>query len=542
MARKKSCKESKINKLSKLTRVSILLAIFFALDKALAIFRVVVILRQFGLSNTLDIDAFNAANNIPDMLFVLISGGALAMAFIPVLTEVLSKDGRKPAWNLFSQIANLAFLVTLGFAALIAIFAEPLVKYVIAPGFSPERMKLMVDLMRLNLAATIIFSISGLVIAGLQSNKHFLLPALAPIFYNIGQLVGVSILAPKVGLHFAGIILPAFGLGERGMVYGVILGAILHLGIQIPGLIKYQFKWSPVIHLKDPRVQQVLKVLGPRIITMFFIQMTFLVKDNLASHLTAGAISALTYGWMIMQVPETLIGTAIGTALLPTLSENVALEQRDVFRQTVERAFRVLLALTIPISVIFTFGLGPILKSVFGLEQGANNLLLWVTQGYMIGLAGQCLLEVAARTFYSQQDAKTPLRTAIVNFVLFTGLGIILLKPMGAPGISLADSIAFTVQAIILIVILNVRSFGAKGQIKESAGNLWKAIRNGIESRGTVIRAILAGILAALIMITLSKYATYRLPNLIEGAVLMVAGLAISLPFIWKEIRQLLHL
>jgi len=106
-------------------------------------------------------DAFNAANNLPDMLFVLISGGALAMAFIPVLTGVITKEGREAAWKLFSQIANLAFLVTLGFALLIAIFAEPLVKFVIAPGFTAERMKLIVDLTRLNLIGTILFQSAG---------------------------------------------------------------------------------------------------------------------------------------------------------------------------------------------------------------------------------------------------------------------------------------------------------------------------------------------------------------------------------------------
>lgn len=519
-----------------------MLAIFFALDKALAIFRVVVILRQFGLSNVLDIDAFNAANNIPDMLFVLISGGALAMAFIPVLTEVLTKEGRRSSWKLFSQIANLAFTVTLGFAVLIAIFAEPLVKYVIAPGFTPERMDLMVDLLRLNLVSTIIFSISGLVIAGLQSNKHFLLPALAPIFYNIGQLFGVAILAPKVGLQIGGLTLPAFGLGEKGMVYGVIIGALLHLGIQLPGLIKYQFKWTASIDLKDARVRQVLKVLGPRILTMFFIQLTFVIKDNLASRLSVGAISALTYGWMIMQVPETLIGTAIGTALLPTLSEEVALEERGVYKETIQKAFRVLLALTVPIAVILSFGLGPILQAVFGLDVEGNNLLLWVTQGYMIGLAGQSLLEVASRSFYSRQDAKTPLWSAMINVAIFAILGYGFLKPLGAPGISLADSIAFTVQALILIAILNIRFISIPQNLKDAWAYMKKAVREGDKARGTIIRVTIAGLLTVAVMLALTKYITVRMPNLAAGAVLMIAGLLISVPFILKELRALLHL
>src|SRR5574340_266312 len=176
-------------KLSKVTRITLLLVGFFALDKLVAFIRQVIIARQFGLSR--ELDAFNAANNLPDMLFALISGGALALAFIPVLSEELTKGGRPAAWDLFSKIANLAFLVTAGMAIIVALIAHPLVgwKLGIAPGFSPEQQEMVTNLMRLNLIATLIFSISGLVMAGLQANQHFLLPAMAPLFYNFGQIL-----------------------------------------------------------------------------------------------------------------------------------------------------------------------------------------------------------------------------------------------------------------------------------------------------------------------------------------------------------------
>ena len=165
-----------MKKTSKLTRISLLLAVFFGLDKLLGVLRTVIIGRQFGLSEELDV--FNAANNLPDLLFALISGGALAIAFIPVLSEKLSKEGREPAWRLFSQVANLAFIVTAVLAVMVSLFAEPLVKSQlgIAPGFTPEQQTLVVQLMRLNLISTLIFSISGLVMAGLQANQHFLFP------------------------------------------------------------------------------------------------------------------------------------------------------------------------------------------------------------------------------------------------------------------------------------------------------------------------------------------------------------------------------
>ncbi len=185
------------------------------------------------------------------------------MAFIPVLTEYLDSQGRREAWDLFSKIINLAFIVTGAFSGIIILLAEPLVRYIIAPGFSPSQQVLTASLMRLDLMAILIFSISGLVMASLQANQHFFLPALAPILYNLGQIFGVTILSPSNGLSLGGIQLPAFGLGLYGLVYGVILGALLHLLIQIPGLIRYQFRWKPVLELKSLDVQRVLILLGP---------------------------------------------------------------------------------------------------------------------------------------------------------------------------------------------------------------------------------------------------------------------------------------
>ena len=232
-----------MKKVSRLTRISLLLAVFFGADKLLGVLRTVIIGRQFGLSEELDV--FNAANNLPDLLFALISGGALAIAFIPVLSEVLTKEGRKSAWKLFSSVANLAFIVTGLLAVIVALLAVPLVRgeLGIAPGFTTEQQSLAVQLMRLNLIATLVFSISGLVMASLQANQHFLLPAISPLLYDAGQIFGAIILAPTEGYQIGGLTLPAFGLGIYGLVYGVIIGAGLHLLIQVPGLIKYKFKW-----------------------------------------------------------------------------------------------------------------------------------------------------------------------------------------------------------------------------------------------------------------------------------------------------------
>lgn len=511
-------------KFSRLSKISLLLAVFFMLDKALAILRQVLIARQFGLSR--ELDAFNVANNVPDLLFALISGGALAMAFIPVLSEVLTKSGQVSAWKLFSRIANLAFLVTVVLAVVVAFFAAQIVRSEIgiAPGFTSSQQDLVIRLMRLNLIATIIFSISGLVMAGLQSNQHFLLPAMAPLFYNIGQIFGVVILSPEQGYQIGSITLPAYNLGVSGLVYGVIIGAALHLLIQIPGLIKYKFHWEPSLTLNDPEVKKVLRLLGPRLITMLFIQSIFLIRDNLASRLAAGAVTSLTYGWMLQQVPETLIGTAIGTAMLPTLSEHFSQDKKEAFQETIQKAVRVLIALCLPIAAVMALGLRPLLLIAFDFGNDGTRLLTWVTAAFLLGLTGHSLKEIGARSFYARQNALIPLLTAGINVFLYAVLGMLLYRPLGASGIALTDSLVFTTEAVILLLLLNRRMVSP---VKLSS-SVWRVL-------GAVITA-------SLVTWGTSSFLEPRTSLLVTGVVAMFLGFFSSLPWIWKEIRLLFQL
>lgn len=480
------------------------------------------IARQFGLSS--ELDAFNAANNIPDMIFALISGGALAVAFIPVLSEYLSKGGRSALWDVFSRVANLVFLVTAGLSILVALLADRLVgwRMGIAPGFTMDQQTLVVELMRLNLIATLLFSLSGLTIAGLQANKHFFLPALAPSLYDIGALFGVVILAPQNGYQIGPLQLPALGMGIYGLVYGTILGAALFLGIQIPGLIRYQFRWAPRINLKNPGVRQVLTLMGPRVLTMFFIQLIFLAQDNIASRLETGSVTALVYGWLFMQFPETLIGTAIATVLLPMISEQFAQKREDVFRTTLNHAVRVLLAFTIPSAVL----LGSVIRPVVGIldfDNAGTNLVVWTTQMFLIGMAGHALLETASRSFYAKQDARTPLVTGGLNTALFILLANLLARSLnlGAPGIALANALAYTSQAVLLLFLLNREHPG----ILNLGGTLWRV---GI------------GSLASYLLI----YALFglALPALPLAVLALGAGGLLVLPFILPEIKLLINL
>lgn len=526
-----------MKKISKLSKAALLIAVSFGINKILAILRQLIIARQFGL--TAELDVFNVANNIPDLLYALISGGALAVAIIPVMTEVMNRENRETAWRVFSQVANLAFLATALLSALAAIFAWPLVQHAlgIAPGLNIDQQTLVVELLRLNLIGTLIFSMAGLLIAGLQANKHFLLPAIGPILYNFGQIYGAIILSPKVGYQVGPLVLPAAGLGVHGLVYGVLIGSLLYFLIQIPGLIKFQFKWTPRINFKDADFRKIMAMLGPRVIGMLLYQLTFIARDNMASRLPLGSISALTYGWMILQVPETLIGTAIGTALLPTISELIAKKEFQEFKDTINRVVRVLIAFAIPSAVLLSLSLPPLLGFAFGFDSAATDLLLWVTRAFLVGLLGHCLLELGSRVFFAQQNSIIPMAAAGLNLVVYVTSGILLISPFKAVGIGLADAIGFTTQALFLLLVFKIRLIKKSATAKDASDAASKK-----EILNTVLRTVAGSITGGMVIVLIIRFLTGLLPELLIGVLAAGLGIAAALPFIFKEIRVLLHL
>jgi putative peptidoglycan lipid II flippase len=330
--------------------------------------------------------------------------------------------------------------------------------------------------------------------------------------YNVGQLFGVLVLVPRYGIY--------------GLVYGVMLGAILHLGIQIPALIKYKFHWNPALTLDNPEVIQALKLVGPRLLTMLFIQFMFIARDNLASRLDQeGAVSALTYGWMIMQFPETVLGTAIATALLPTLSEHATRQDWDTFRQTIEKALRILIALTLPVAAVMAAGINPLIRFVFrSLTENEVFLLTTTTRIYLITLCGYCIHEVAVRAFYARKEAWFPFVGVIIRLVIYLAIGIsavLLFREIGAPAIALAE-IALLVEAVILLILLSRRTH-------ESLN---------------VTSAVIRGILAALLGGFVTYFVAWKMPGsaVLTALLGMIIGGLVALPIIWSEVKLLVKL
>jgi putative peptidoglycan lipid II flippase len=498
--------------MSKLTRNSLIVAFFFLIDKVLAFVRTGIISRIYSDDVHL-LDTFNAANNLPDLLFALISGGALAMAFIPLLTEYLTTKDRAAAWDLFSRVANVGFLLTGSVAIIIAIFAQQIVdaNLGIAPGFGAEQRKLLAELMRLNLIGTVIFSISGLVMASLQANQHFVLPAIAPSMYNVGQIVGAIFLVPRFGIY--------------GLVYGVIIGAAFHLLTQVPGLFMYGFRWTPALNLRHTGLIEAVKLMAPRLLTMAGIQIIFIARDNLASRLDqVGAVTSLTYGWMIMQVPETILGTAIATAMLPALSELASKQDWAGFSASVERALRVLIALTLPVAAVMAAGINPLVRGVFGFDAEISNLITWTTRAYLATLTGYTIHEIAIRSFYARKEPMIPLYAIGIRVVIFLVVGILgvtYFKHIGAPVIAFAE-IALTIEAIVILSWLSKRTHTPL----KTSDALFKGL----------IAAVVGGVVTYLVALYLPGGA------IITALIGMIAGGLIALAIVWSEAKQVIRL
>lgn len=544
-------------KLSSLSKTSLLLVVCFAADKVLAILRQLIIARQFGLSDELDI--FNIANNLPDMLFILISGGAMAMVVIPVLTDVIEKKTIADSWRVFSTILNLTFAVSFVLAALIWIFAEPIVtsEFGIAPGFGPESRTSVIRLMRLNLISTLIFSVSGLFMGALQANRRFLLPAIAPLFYNIGQIFGAVVLAPETGLSMGSVSLPALGLGIDGLAYGVIIGAAMYFLIQLPGLLRLGFRWSPRFELSDENVRRMLRILVPRVLTVFFVQLIFIFRDNFASRLQPGAVSALSYSYMFQQLPETLVGTALGTALLPSLSLFITERDAERFAAAFSKTVRLIIALTFGIAVIMSVGLAPIVAFALKSDGETTGMFMRTLAGFLAGLTGHCLLEVANRSFYAQQDAASPFFATVLNFGLFIGFGYLLSRTIGVVGISFSDSLSFTVQALVLIIWLRVDPSERNRRLARL--NPFRFLNRGADGPGsvsvrversgeTILRSGLGALVAGALlwvflahggMVLSSLNLGGDMLNLVKSVLGMTGALVVYALFILPELRFL---
>ena len=462
-----------------IARAAGLVTAAFIISNITGLIRQILVAKAFGTSDTME--AFNAANRISETLFNLVAGGALGSAFIPAFTSLLAKEKRQEAWKLASSISNLVLITLIAIAALSAVFAPQVVRHLLAPGFAadPTKEALTISLTRLMLPSAVLFGLSGLVMGILNSHQVFFIPALTPSMYQIGMIFGVTVLAPKMGIE--------------GLAWGVLIGAALHLFLQLPLLFKHRPVYTPTLGLKTPDVREVTRLMGPRLLGVAVVQLNFWINVRLASLQPSGSVSAIQIAFALMLMPQAAIAQSIATAALPTFSIQVAKNKLVEMRNSLSATLRGILLLSIPASIGLVLLRKPLIEFIY--QRGeftsySTKLVAWALLWYGIGLVGHAMVEILARAFYSLHDTKTPVLIGIAAMALnvvfsfsfsaaFTRLGWM---PHG--GLALANSLATGLEMLGLVLIMRIRLNGLNG--KDIWTGILKAAAAGLLMAGAI--------------------------------------------------------
>jgi putative peptidoglycan lipid II flippase len=446
-----------ISEKAQIARAAGLVMVLFVASRALGLLREMVISHQFGTGG--DLDAYLAAFRLPDLLFQLVAGGALASAFIPTFSAYLVRKDSLGGWRLASAIINLVLVLTTALAVVATLLAPWLVRMVIAPGFDPARQALTASLMRLMLITPVIFGVSGIIMGILNAQQHFLLPALAPIVYNLGIIAGAILLAPPMGV--------------RGLALGVVVGALGHLLVQVPGLVRHKMRYTLTLGLRHRGVYEVGRLMLPRMLGLAAVQVNFLVNTILASALAAGSLAALNYAWLLMLLPQGVFAQAVATAAFPTFSTQAAKGQHANMRSTLTATLRAVLYLAIPAAVGLIVLCVPLVQIVF--ERGAfteisTQMVAWALALFALGLPAHSVVEVVVRAFYAMHNTKTPVAVGIAAMGLNVVLSLAFIRAFEAigrmphGGLALSNSLATTVEMAVLLVIIRRRLDGLEGK------------------------------------------------------------------------------
>lgn len=405
-----------------------------------------------------EFDTFVAAFKIPDFVFQLVVVGSLNAAFIPIFSEFIGKKEASVAWRFASNILNLSFLVFACLSVFLFIFAHPL-STLVAAGFPPQQINQLVALMRIMLLSPILLGVSSFISGCLQSFKRFLVPFLSPIFYNLGAIFGILILYKPLGL--------------TGLAWGVVLGALFHLLIQLPLLRYLGFEYSLTFSFKDALFAKMTKLALPRTIGLAAEQIKSVILINLASLLPAGNISLLRFGESIQAVPVSVLGVAIAQAALPSLVREA--KNKTLFRQTLSTSFLQMLYLVLPISVVLIVLKIPVVRLTLGIgkfDWAATVNTSWVLALFAISLFAQSANALFVRAFYALQDTKTPVIISVFSVIISLICALALLPFLQIRALPIGVSLGAFLEFILLFCFLDKKISFEKKEIIAAAAKI----------------------------------------------------------------------
>ncbi|HPT65694.1 MAG TPA: murein biosynthesis integral membrane protein MurJ [Candidatus Woesebacteria bacterium] len=419
---------------------SLVLGVTFALSSILGLLRNRFLYSKFFSCCVAQLDVYNAAFRLPDLIFKLLVTGVLSASFIPVFSSYLHKN-KKTAEQVASTVINLLLIAFSVISIIAFIFIKP-ISALIAAGFSPDQLDLMSNLSRILLIAQIFFLLSNFVTAILQVNQIFIIPALTPLVYNFFIIISIFTLAPLFGIY--------------GVAVGAVVGAFFHLAIQIPVLRRQGFVYYPIIKTKLSGVKEIFRLMIPRILSLGLGEIENTVTLFFASTLASGSISLLNLALQFMYLPSRIFGTTVGQASLPILSKNIAKNELETFRNTVHKIITQSLFIAVPISVLILVERVSIIRLLYGSREfpwTATILTSKILAFLVPGIICQAIIQILIRSFYALHNTKIPFFISMTSlaaniitsycFINFTNLGVI--------GLAISASIGNLIQLFGLL-------------------------------------------------------------------------------------------
>jgi putative peptidoglycan lipid II flippase len=419
----------------------------FLLSRLLGAVRNIVIAAHFGTGT--QFDAYVAAIALPDLVFQVLVGGAVGSAFIPVFKRYHALGNDDEAWYLTSGVINLFALLALGTCAVLAIFARPIMDLWVA-GQDAAFRDLVASLTRILLISPAVFAVSTFCSSVLNSYNRFAVAAMAPLLYNLAIIGAAVLLSGPLGIY--------------GLALGAVVGAGLHLLIQLPFCLRLGMRWRPIVDLGHSGVREVIRLFAPRVLGLGVVQLNQVLSAIvLASFLGAVSIGYLNYAWQLIMLPLAL-AMAVGTAVFPTLSEESALDNRAGFDQVFLLSLRMILFLTIPASVGLMVLGEPLIRLVFQHGQFDAASTVGVASAmvfYALGLTGHATVEIVDRVFYARHDTRTPVFAAVLAVGINVAASLVLMQTaLTFRGLALASSLAALVEAGVLLRLTAIRMPG----------------------------------------------------------------------------------
>ncbi len=409
-------------------------------SRILGFVRDAVIARVFGAG--LATDAFFVAFRIPNLLRRLFAEGAFSQAFVPILSEYRSRQGDQAAKLLVERTATLLSLV-LFVVSLAGVALAPVIIYISAPGFAANASKFGITVAMLRITFPYILFISLVSIAGgvLNTWSHFAVPAITPTLLNISFIAAALLAAPY------------FDPPVMALAWAVFLGGILQLALQLPALARIGMLPRPRLAVRDAGVRRILTLMGPAVAGVSVSQISLIINTIFASFLINGSVSWLYYADRLMEFPTGLLGVALGTVLLPSLSKYHATADAERYSRLLDWGLRLTVILALPAAAALASLALPLVTTLFHYgEFGQNDVFMTrrALIAYAIGLLGLILVKVLAPGFYARQNIRTPVRIAIVTLLATQALNAALIMPLGHAGLALSIGLGACLNAGLL--------------------------------------------------------------------------------------------